>query len=81
MTNQQDEFISNYYEYNIKNNSNMEIESNSGLDEDSFEAEKIIKHRKFKKRMKFYVKWKDYDETFNDWVWQEDFNDVTIIDE
>lgn len=31
--------------------------------------------------MKFYVKWKDYDETYNDWVWQEDFNDVTIIDE
>jgi hypothetical protein len=81
MTNQQDEFISNYYEYNIKNNSNMEIESNSGLDEDSFEVEKIIKHRKFKKRMKFYVKWKNYDEIFNDWVWQEDFNDVTIIDE
>lgn len=47
----------------------------------SFEVEKIIKHRKFKKRMKFYVKWKDYDETYNEWVWQEDFNDIKIIDE
>ena len=31
--------------------------------------------------MKFYVKWKDDDETYNEWVWQEDFNDVKMIDE
>ncbi|KAI9497239.1 hypothetical protein BDB00DRAFT_751136, partial [Zychaea mexicana] len=84
MTNQQDEFLNNYFFDSNSNNINinsMDIENDSELDEDSFEVEKIIKHRKFKKRMKFYVKWKDYDETFNDWVWQEDFNDEAIIDE
>ncbi|KAI9488183.1 hypothetical protein BDB00DRAFT_773045, partial [Zychaea mexicana] len=45
-----------------------------------FEVEKILNHRKFKKRMKFLVKWRDYDDSYNEWIWQENFNDTTIID-
>ncbi|CAO3621636.1 unnamed protein product [Mucor hiemalis] len=84
MTNQQDEFIRNYFNNNNGGNpeiNNMDIEDNNCTDEEgSFEVERILKHRKFKKRMKFYVKWKDYDETYNEWIWQEDFDDTEIID-
>jgi hypothetical protein len=45
---------------------NMDIES--GNDDENFEVEKILSHRKFKKRMKFLVKWKNYDEAYNEWV-------------
>jgi hypothetical protein len=31
--------------------------------------------------MKFLIKWKNYDETYNEWIWQEDFNETYIIDE
>ena len=50
-------------------------------DDENFEVEKILDHRKFKKRMKFLIKWKNYDETYNEWIWQEDFNETFIIDE
>jgi hypothetical protein len=56
----------------------MDIES--GNDDENFEVEKILSHRKFKKRMKFLVKWKNYDEAYNKWVWQENFNETSIID-
>ena len=85
MTNQQDEFIRNYFNNNNGGNpeiNNMDIEDNNYTDEEgSFEVERILKHRKFKKRMKFYVKWKEYDETYNEWIWQEDFDDTEIIDD
>lgn len=84
MTNQQDEFIRNYFNDNNGGNltiNNMDIEDNNYTDEDSFEVERILKHRKFKKRIKYYVKWKGYDDTYNEWIWQEDFNDTVIIDD
>jgi hypothetical protein len=56
----------------------MDIES--GNDDENFEVEKILSHRKLKKRMKFLVKWKNYDEACNEWVWQENFNETSIID-
>ena len=84
MTNQQDEFIRIYFNDNNCGNltiNNMDIEDSNYTDEDSFEVERILKHRKFKKRIKYYVKWKGYDDTYNEWIWQEDFNDTVIIDD
>ena len=82
MNNRQSDYLYNYFNYNdiqrIKE-LNMDIESDN--DEENFEVEKILSHRKFKKRMKFLVKWKNYNEAYNEWVWQENFNKTSIIDE
>ena len=82
MNNRQSDYLYNYFNYNdiqrIKE-LNMDIESDN--DKENFEVEKILSHRKFKKRMKFLVKWKNYDESYNEWVWQENFNETSIIDE
>ncbi|KAI9488185.1 hypothetical protein BDB00DRAFT_773030 [Zychaea mexicana] len=81
MTNKQESLINNYCNTNLENiDDNMYIEEDNDIDEDSFEVEKILNHRKFKKRMKFIVKWRDYDDSYNEWIWQENFNDTTIID-
>ncbi|KAI8071097.1 uncharacterized protein B0P05DRAFT_619074 [Gilbertella persicaria] len=84
MSNRQSEFINNYFDCNENqsirlNEIEMEIENDD--DDENFEVEKILDHRKFKKRMKFLIKWKNYDETYNEWIWQEDFNETFIIDE
>lgn len=47
----------------------------------SYEVEKILDHRKYKKRTKYLVKWKDYDESENSWIWESGFNDNNIIKE
>lgn len=76
MSNKQTKFINNYFgNTNINNNtiiSNMKIEDDEDDEDDedyeddeddkNFEVEKIINYRIFKKRMKFLVKWNDYDE-------------------
>ncbi|KAI9243383.1 hypothetical protein EDC94DRAFT_531469 [Helicostylum pulchrum] len=84
MSNRQSEFINNYFDCNENqsirlNEIEMGIENDD--DDENFEVEKILDHRKFKKRMKFLIKWKNYDETYNEWIWQEDFNETFIIDE
>ncbi|CAO3618613.1 unnamed protein product [Mucor hiemalis] len=84
MTDKQEDFLNNYYNFKEVNNitsNSMEIEDNNDMGENSFEVEKILNHRKFKKRMKFYVKWKGYDDTYNEWIWQEDFHETAIIDD
>lgn len=80
MTNKQNELISNYFSLHENNlvipDNDIEID-----DEDNhYEIEYIIKHRKYKRRTKFLVKWKGYDNSHNSWVWQEDFDDNDIID-
>ncbi|KAG2228903.1 hypothetical protein INT48_004675 [Thamnidium elegans] len=45
----------------------------------SYEIEKILNHRKYKKRTKYFVKWKDYDESENCWIWESEFDDDQII--
>jgi hypothetical protein len=84
MSNRQSEFINNYFDCSENqsirlNEIEMGIENDD--DDENFEVEKILDHRKFKKRMKFLIKWKNYDETYNEWIWQEDFNETFIIDE
>lgn len=84
MSNRQSEFINSYFDYNENQTTGLnEIEMGIENDDDdeNFEVEKILDHRKFKKRMKFLIKWKNYDETYNEWIWQEDFNETFIIDE
>jgi hypothetical protein len=49
-------------------------------DDNIYDVEYIINHRKYKNRVKYLVKWKNYDETENSWVWSEDFQDKKIIE-
>jgi hypothetical protein len=67
MTDKQDDFLNNYYNFKEVNDityNNIEIENNTDMEDEDFEVEKIVNHRKFKKRIKFYVKWKGYDDTY-----------------
>ncbi|CAO3618617.1 unnamed protein product [Mucor hiemalis] len=56
MNNRQSDYLNNYFDYNgiqRSNESNMDLESEN--DEENFEVERILSHRKFKKRMKFLI--------------------------
>jgi hypothetical protein len=81
MNNRQSDYLYNYFNYNgIQKTRELNMDIESGNDDENFEVEKILSHRKFKKRMKFLVKWKNYNEAYNEWVWQENFNETSIID-
>jgi hypothetical protein len=81
MNNRQSDCLYNYFNYNgIQKTRELNMDIESGNDDENFEVEKILSHRKFKKRMKFLVKWKNYHEAYNEWVWQENFNETSIID-
>jgi hypothetical protein len=75
MLNKQKYFMDNIIGIN-DNILNDEMEQ----DDNIYDVEYIINHRKYKNRIKYLVKWKNYDETQNSWVWSEDFQDETIIE-
>lgn len=47
---------------------------------DEFEVEKLLKHRKYKNRMKFLIRWKGYGAANDSWVWRENLNCPAILD-
>lgn len=76
MINKQAKFMND-----INNRNNMHnIEEISDMEADEiYDVERILNHRKYKNRTKYLVKWRNYDETQNSWVWFDDFQDKDII--
>ena len=53
----------------------------SELPKESYEIEKIIDSRNNKGKLQFLVKWKNYSDEENEWIGEEMFDTVEIIDE
>lgn len=78
MKNKQQLFINSILNKNgMIIDNDIEVEDNN----DNYEVEKIINHRRYKKRIKYLIKWKDYDDSYNSWIWEDAFNDRAIIEE
>jgi len=45
-------------------------------EEESFEVEEILNHKRVNNKDVYLVKWKNYDETYNEWTEAENFDDI-----
>ena len=63
---------------------NMNLLSNSDDDMDemvSYEVEKVLRHKIENDIKIYFVKWKNYNNSYNSWVYEEDFNSNEILEE
>ncbi|KAI8929738.1 hypothetical protein BC831DRAFT_259471 [Entophlyctis helioformis] len=48
-------------------------------DEEEYEVERILDHRKRRGKTEYLVKWKDYPDSENSWAWEDDMQAPEII--
>jgi hypothetical protein len=76
----QTQFINNLSIGNIVDtNDNMEEDIVVDKNENNYEVQYIIKHRKSKDSFEYYIKWKNYSKDKNTWVKESDFIYKDII--
>jgi hypothetical protein len=67
-----------------KNNSTLymdKCDESMDIEEEVYEVQYIIKHKKVLSNFEYYVKWRNYGKEKNSWVKDTDFTETTIITE
>lgn len=75
----QTQFINNLSIGDIDANDNMEEDIVVDKNENNYEVQYIIKHRKYKDSFEYYIKWKNYGKDQNSWVKEIDFTYKDIV--
>lgn len=76
--NEEENGVENIIEEGINKDNNMDIDDN---DNGVYEIDKILNHRRTKRNIQYFVKWKGYPESESTWVSTKDFIEKECIDE